>query len=285
MASSFDALPPEIVQKCVEFLDFDLVSGDLKAVSKATRGVARRALTRGRWKPIRYVAAEGLAFCTPARPVEDLRHTFDPSDIDPPPPAAATFREAWALDPALVVRAMCDWNTDRIGRGSGSWHRFRMMRARGYYQARFLSIVESSADWLSRVISTLEGPYLIQFESTGRDVDYGFGPGRERGRWPFFPFCMLTELAKKHDPKISPWELAPLIGIGLEAWADPILAARFTHRYFCSYLRAESTRIMAATWSDRWEDRAKASVFMAELNRLIPPADSDSDSPYSLLDY
>ena len=77
MASSFDALPPEMVQKCVEFLDFDLVSGDLKAVSKATRGVARRALTRGRWKPFRYVAAEGLAFCTPARPVEDLRHTFD----------------------------------------------------------------------------------------------------------------------------------------------------------------------------------------------------------------
>ena len=32
MASSFDALPTEIVQKCVEFLDFDLVSGDLKAV-------------------------------------------------------------------------------------------------------------------------------------------------------------------------------------------------------------------------------------------------------------
>ena len=42
-------------------------------------------------------------------------------------------------------------------------------------------------------------------------------------------------------------------------------------------MRAESTRIMAETWSDRWEDRAKASVFMAELNRLIPPADSDSD--------
>ena len=41
MASSFDNLPPEIVQKCVEFLDFDFVSGDLKAVSKATRGGAR----------------------------------------------------------------------------------------------------------------------------------------------------------------------------------------------------------------------------------------------------
>ena len=32
MASSFDALPPEIVQKCVEFLDFDFVSGELKGV-------------------------------------------------------------------------------------------------------------------------------------------------------------------------------------------------------------------------------------------------------------
>ena len=73
MASTFESLPPEIMQKCVEFLDFDLVSGDLKAVSKATRGVARRALTRGRWKPIRFVAAEGLAFCTPARPADDLR--------------------------------------------------------------------------------------------------------------------------------------------------------------------------------------------------------------------
>ena len=35
---------------------------------------------------------------------------------------------------------------------------------------------------------------------------------------------------------------------------------------------------MAKTWSDRWEDRAKASVLMAEINRLVPPADSDSDS-------
>ena len=51
---SFDDLPREIVQRCVEYLPFEVVSGDLKAVSKATRGVARRALTRGRWRPIRY---------------------------------------------------------------------------------------------------------------------------------------------------------------------------------------------------------------------------------------
>ena len=59
---------------------------------------------------------------------------------------------------------------------------------------------------------------------------------------------------------------------------------RFTHQYFCFHLRAESTRIMAGTWSDRWEDRAKASVFMAEINRLVPPADSDSDDHPDYLD-
>ena len=79
------------------------------------------------------------------------------------------------------------------------------------------------------------------------------------------PFCMLSALV---DPMISPWELAPLIGIGLEAWADPILAARFTHRYFCFHLRVHSTALMAKTWSDRWEDRAKANAFIAEIARI-----------------
>ena len=73
MSSSFDSLPPEVAQRCVEFLPFAEVHAEIKQVSKATRKAARRALTRGRWKPIRYVAEEGLAFCTPARPADDLR--------------------------------------------------------------------------------------------------------------------------------------------------------------------------------------------------------------------
>ena len=110
MSSSFDSLPPEVAQRCVEFLPFAEVHAEIKQVSKATRKAARRALTRGRWKPIRYVAEEGLAFCTPARPADD-RMDVDRSDINPPPPAtSATFREAWALDPALVVGVICDYS-------------------------------------------------------------------------------------------------------------------------------------------------------------------------------
>ena len=144
-----------------------------------------------------------------------------------------------------------------------------MMRAAGYYQARFLSIVEPSADGLSRVISALEGTYLIQFEST----DNGFGPGK----WPFFPFSIFNSLAKERDPQMYHRDAWPLIGIGLEAWADPILAARFTHQYFCFNLMAWRTEFLAETWSDRWQDRAKARVFMAEIDRLIPPPDPDED--------
>ena len=92
---------------------------------------------------------------------------------------------------------------------------------------------------------------------------------------------MLTELAKTHDPKISPWELAPLIGIGLEAWADPILAAAFTHKYFCHKLLAYTTERMAEAWSDRWEDRAKARVFMAEIIRIVRQFQNHSDQESS----
>ena len=58
-----DSLPSELVQKCLEFLPFAEVHAEVKQVSKATRRAARRALTRGRWRPFRYVAEQGLAVC------------------------------------------------------------------------------------------------------------------------------------------------------------------------------------------------------------------------------
>ena len=80
MASLFESLPPEMVQKCLEFLPFDKLiergawaweahgresiprrDRSLKSVSKAVCAAVRRALTRGRWRPIRYVAEQGLA--------------------------------------------------------------------------------------------------------------------------------------------------------------------------------------------------------------------------------
>ena len=136
MASPLESLPPEMVQKCVEFLPFDkliergawaweahrrsdaaLLRRDrsLKSVSKTVCAAVRRALTKGRWRPIRCVAEQGLAVCAAgdhAWPDDPLHGNGAPTD---PPPAAAPlcaiFREAWALDPALVVRIIIFvWN-------------------------------------------------------------------------------------------------------------------------------------------------------------------------------
>ena len=41
---------------------------------------------------------------------------------------------------------------------------------------------------------------------------------------------------------------------------------------------AYNTGIVAEVWSNSWEDRTKARVFMAEINRLIPPPDSEAES-------
>ena len=283
MASSFDALPPEIMQKCVEFLDFDLVSGDMKAVSKATRGVARRALTRGRWKPFRYVAEQGLAAVSEI----DHRAFF----LEPPAAVCVPCRAAWAFDPALVVRLICDWDTSHLKRT----YLEREMANHGVYQGRLLWIVEPSQNGLSRIVAALEGTCLIQFS-------YPAGPAVP-GKLPFFPFPMLNawnwaldiaaglaedpnkafhaggtpislEMSLGQDLVHS--EHGPLVGRGLGAWSDPMLAAKFTRKFHVRYgysrdyaTEAEMYFHGARAWSDNWVDRTKASAFVVEMARIF----------------
>ena len=239
----------------MEFLHFDLVTV-VKSVSKTTREAVRRAVVRGRWRPIRYVAVEGLAVTAS---VGANKHvfigTFGGSD---PPPAApsAIFREAWALDPALVIRVICcDWDITRVGAHPAQF--------RGAYEAVFLWIVEPSMDGLPRIVSACEDTFSKRSAVM---------PG------PFFPFPMLRawrEVILGHLLLDTPFfsnETRPLIGTGLEAWADALLAAEFTRALFdFSGSLADDVYmydIVAQVWSDEWQDRAKAGVFLAEMGRI-----------------
>ena len=186
MPSPFDSLPAEITQKCVQFLPFDVVTGELKAVSKEIRGLARRELTRGRWKPIRYVAVQGLAVCAADDSLQEFGLGGFPVEFarDPPPAACATFREAWALDPALVIKVICDWDTSGLG-----------AHLMGVYQGRFLSIVEPPVEGLgiyntvSRMVPCLEAMYLIRVSD---DATHG----TVRDKWNFFPFVIKSILGR-----------------------------------------------------------------------------------------
>ena len=150
-----DSLPPLLVQKCLEFLPFAEVHAVVKQVSKATRKAARMALTRGRWRPFRYVSEQGLAVCaaTGAGALKLDTDTFtvvcDDAASALPAPARKAFQEAWALEPSLVMRIIClDWDTE-----------LEEEDEEGRHQACFLRIVEPSIDGLSRIVGASECAY------------------------------------------------------------------------------------------------------------------------------
>ena len=327
MASLFESLPPEMVQKCVEFLPFDKliergawaweahsrrrgIDGDrsLKSVSKAVCAAVRRALTKGRWRPIRYVAEQGLAVCAAGDLGWPLSNRRGEGAFAEPPPAAACaiFREAWALDPALVIRLICDWDTAHFFLPGGS-HLDRERADQGVYQGRFLWIVEPSAAGLSRIVAALEGTCLIQFSI---NVPHYY-PATVPSKLPFFPFPMLhawnwaLEIAaglaedpnKAFDAGGSPISLesvvgqdlvhseaGPLVGRGLGTWSDPKLAARFARKFHVRYgyssgyaNEMEMYFGGAALWSANWVNRTKAGAFMAEMGRIWNAHWSDPD--------
>ena len=75
-------LPPELVERCLEFLPFEEVHTNAKQVSKAMRSAARRCLTRGRWRPLKYVVENAMVTNADERPSSAAE--------------TATFRAAWA---------------------------------------------------------------------------------------------------------------------------------------------------------------------------------------------
>ena len=95
-----------ILQRVVEFLPIEQLykekSHTVKAVSRAWRTAARRALTRGRWKPLRTLEDRGQLICSEA---------YD-ERLEPEACRAFTrdAREAWALYPGEVLLLLISWN-------------------------------------------------------------------------------------------------------------------------------------------------------------------------------
>ena len=266
----FSRLPLREIQKCLEFLQFDLVDTAMRSVSKATRAAARLALTCGRWRPIRYVAEQGLAVC---RSVPLSLRVDDYRKCDPPAAARLHCQEAWALDPPLVIRVVCDWE---VGHPTSLY----------FYGGIFLWIVEPSLDGLSRIVAACEDAYLLQRDRFPWSMIWRWQleirwQVELQGPCPGFSVCQ------------SGFEESwPLIGAGLEAWADQQLAATFT-RDFLDYSTERDARVdtnlldsTARAWSARWEDRTKAGAFMAamgpireEISRQIADEELRRDTP------
>ena len=101
-----------ILQRVAEFLPIEQLykekSHTVKAISRAWKTAARRALTRGRWKPLRTLEDRGQLICSLA---------YD-EDEQLEPEARRAFardaREAWALYPGEVLLMLLDWNASAV---------------------------------------------------------------------------------------------------------------------------------------------------------------------------
>ena len=271
-------LPPELVERCLEFLPFEDLHTNVKQLSKAMRSAARRCLTRGRWRPIRYVVKEAIV----ANALHGSLATA----------ASAQFRAAWALDPGLVLLELIllwrnekDSHEDDIDPGNfWAWNRQQFKPS----VARFLALVEPSIDGLGRLTMALE---RIEHRLETREG------GRYRTEMPNTLLALWMErlgelglltrvITEGDDWEISLDELLnpeSLVGSGLESWTELTHMASFIF-WLRKWPRDELHMMMdvARALSRNWQDRRKADAmvsgvddFVQELARDLDHDDSD----------
>ena len=265
LTHAMESLPPLLVQKCLEFLPFAEVHVGVKQVSKATRKAARMALTRGRWRPFRYVAEQGLAVCAAtgagALKLDTDTFTVVCDDAASAVPAAArkAFREAWELEPSLVMRIIClDWDTSS---SSSSVSQSRHMIREGRYQACFLRIVEPSIDGLSRIVGACECTYGGCTCEPARVIPRFFP------RMLFFWWALIGQR--------TPDTLHSAVSDGLKDWADFDRTVNFLGVFIDTWEyhygmgpHGYSREATARAWSANWADREKASRFVAAAEEI-----------------
>mmetsp|Transcript_24096 Transcript_24096/g.73582 ORF Transcript_24096/g.73582 Transcript_24096/m.73582 type:complete len:299 (+) Transcript_24096:69-965(+) len=280
-------LPPELVERCLEFLPFEEVHTNAKQVSKAMRSAARRCLTRGRWRPLKYVVENAMVTNALERPSSAAE--------------TATFRAAWAVDPRQVLlEFILLWNNKRESCLAGdstiltdtfwNWDRGNTLAGMvGVFKpsvARFLALVEPSIDGLGRLTMALERVerYLVKK-----------GPGRFETVMPIKFLSLWTErlgesalvtrwlpgyagnenLMMNLDELLNP---ESLVGSGLESWAEPSDMASFIF-WLREWDSDEIHRLsdIALALSMNWQDRQKSGAFVAAAVFFVARLRSDLD--------
>lgn len=91
---------PDVVQRFVEYLPFDEVT-EIKALARPFRTAARRALTRGRWRPLRFLDERGKSATRESIRISGAA-PLSSDEVD-------LLHEAWAIAPGEVLRIILDW--------------------------------------------------------------------------------------------------------------------------------------------------------------------------------
>ena len=285
--SRFVALPQELQIRCVEFLALGDAASLAKQLSKGTRTAARRALTRGRWRPVCEVARNGQAT------IEGVMGGYWKIDGNPQAgkrtwqerlaglsdASRALFREAWALEPAEVLFILNIWSRE-------SYHEASL----------FLCLVEPSADGLRRVLAACEYSHRECARRAGHSGRPSLAEDADERE------CLPSELVgawlRGLGARLFFHQQPTLFGEHLECWEDPAQAAGFVwasspgrgkewlHESMYGgeeYDRGIPNYIIdkARAYCARWEDQIKKATFLRQFMGVQLVADDmERESDY-----
>ena len=265
---------PDVVQRFVEYLPFDEVT-KIKAVARPFRTAARRALTRGRWRPLRFLYEYGES-ATRESIAGTVRLSSDEVDL---------LHEAWAIAPGKVLRIILDWQPVDI-----------------YIASVFLRYVEPGTRYQQDMDELRKCPRTTTcLLSSFARPDGGFArvvaafeycnsklidlPLRDRTRVKMVRLLVIWLGVAHHDVfnagyrrNVAKLASPEWLGNELELWANPIEAAKFViSGPFVTPMPEITIDVPGITWFSNpvrwgipslrrlithgWKDRRAASAF------------------------
>ena len=245
-----------LLQRVVDFLPIEQLekSHTVKAVSRAWRTAARRALTRGRWKPLRTLEGCRELICS------------DASYVDPEARRALkrAAQEAWALYPGEALLLILNWN-----------HHV----ARDY----LLLVNEPNKQGFGSIVAAFEKALQLGKTRTISSTRYGLSC-REAvlyllGQWmrqampSSFTIGPLDTMYLERERLAAPeW-----LGDELGRWEDPALAVTVVDVLIEYYHEDWHPRydVLAGRMSANWADSGKRLRFMGLLAERQYQEDED----------
>ena len=240
-----------MLQCVVEFLPIEHLyketSHTVKAVSRAWCTAARRALTRGRWKPLRTLEDRGQLICSLA---------YD-EDEQLEPEARRAFardaREAWALYPGEVLLMLLDWNASAV---------------RDYLSL----VVEPTKQGFGSIVAALKKAMQLERRYTGPILNL-LCMWMCRAMPGFLPNDTTHTMYSLPERLASPEWLGDILG----RWADPADAVKVVDELIGYYHDDWHPRydVLARSMSANWADSEKRARFVARFAQRQAQEDAD----------
>ena len=241
-----------IPQRVVELLPIEQLykeESHTKAVSRAWCTAARRALTRGRWKPLRTLEDRGQLICS-----EVYDERLEPEACSA---FARDAREAWALYPGEVLILLIDWYTPT---------------ACEY----LLLVAEPTKQGFGSIVAAFEKMLQLRWSRTSTSGNVGA------------VLYLLVDWIRRAMPGSLPNGTTWLIpggtlatpewlGDALGHWTDPALAVKVVDVLIEDYVDDWHPRYddLARSMSVNWADSGKRARFVAPFVERQAQEDED----------